>query len=108
MILTDLSNAIKNLWVKILFHKHFKSFLNCSKLHWLCTEDDKKAPQRLKGLPSPRGIKITTETGKYFFSSCFAGYSGYVYVNAKIDGQVFSSEEISEKVATLLIIYFII
>ena len=94
MILTDLSNAIKNLWVKILFHKHFKSFLNCSKLHWLCTEDDKKAPQRLKGLPSPRGIKITTETGKYFFSSCFAGYSGYVYVNAKIDGPVFLSEEI--------------
>ena len=24
MILTDLSNAIKNLWVKISFHKHFK------------------------------------------------------------------------------------
>ena len=23
MILTDLSNAIKNLWVKISFHKHF-------------------------------------------------------------------------------------
>ena len=27
MILTDLSNAIKNLWVKISFHKHFKTIL---------------------------------------------------------------------------------
>ena len=25
MILTDLSNAIKKLWEKISFHKHFKS-----------------------------------------------------------------------------------